>query len=497
MAGIDATIISNGLKPQQPRGLETVGRLQTIQQGVLQNRLLGQEVGGKEALGRAVTANTDKETGETDWDKAAADLSQDPQGAFKIPEFAASVLERKAKEIANETAKAGLTKAQLETSQAKFKAVGDWAAMVAAAGSKDPAALTPQSIIGSAKTNLLDAGFINAADESEREQLLAVMSQFGTDPKQNAEILKRVFLQSNATTEGINLALGAATQVDRGPEIVTQRTAPLTGETEVLSTMQKGRTPSETAALVQRYNPATKQMEMVPSGQIIGDMPGSAPPIAVASAPPLGVAEGASASAAGSVKQAQDLSVAADAVPAQQAALKNIRDVVDSFKPGAKTNWIYAAKALATQMGIAPPQMKDEVAAQEEFNKLATQFINQQVGALGGTGTDSKLESATKGTPNEFMSKEGIKNVTSLMMGLNDATLAKNTAWQKWLSSGNGPESYGKFASQFNAIYNPRVFQSVYMDDKQKALMLGNMTAKERTQFQKDWATAKAAGWIK
>lgn len=496
MAGIDASIIS-GLKVPQNNPLETVGKLQGIQQGALQNRLLGQEIGGKEALGRAVTANTNAETGETDWDKAAGALSQDAQGAFKLPEFAAQVLDRKAKEIANATAAANLTQAQLKTSQAKYAALGDWATAAAASGSRDPNGLTPESLMGGIKSGLIDTGIIDVKNPQERDQLLAVASQFGPDPKANMELLKRLILQTRATTEGIGMVMGAPTQVDRGPEIVIKQTSPLTGETVTDAVIPKGRTPSETAALVDVYDPVTKQMVKKPSGQIIGDMPGNAAPISVASAPPLGVAEAETAAATKGVEQAEALRAAADAVPNQQGALKNIRDTVDSFKPGAKTNWIYAAKAMATQLGIAPPQMKDEVAAQEEFNKLATQFINQQIGALGGTGTDSKLESATKGTPNEFMSKEGIQNVTSLMMGLNEATLAKNAAWQKWLDSGKSPGSYGQFQTQFNAIYNPRVFQSQFMTDKQKSLMMNNMTAAERKQFQKDWTTAKSVGWIK
>lgn len=496
MAGIDASIIGK-LDIPKVDPLATVGKLQGLQQGMLQNRLLGQEIGGKEALGRAVTANTDAASGETDWDKAAGALSQDPQGAFKLPEFAAQVLDRKAKEIANATAKSGLTRAQLETSEKKYKAVGDWAASVAAAGSKDPNALTSQAIVGSAKAGLIDSGFINVQDPAERDQLLSVMSQFGNDPKANAEILKRVFLQSHATSEGVAMALGSPAQVDTGQQILTKQTAPLTGETTLNSVVDKVRSPSETAALVQKWNPVTKAYDTVDSGSLMGDAPKGQNAVSFQSGPALGQAEAETAAAGASVKQADDLRKRSDAVPDQQAALKNIRDTVDSFKPGAKTNWIYAAKALATQLGIAPPQMRDEVAAQEEFNKLATQFINQQVGALGGTGTDSKLESATKGTPNEFMSKEGIQNVTSLMMGLNDATVQKNAAWQKWLDSGKSPGSYGQFQTQFNAIYNPRVFQSAYMTDKQKAAMVGNMTPDERKQFQKDWTTAKAAGWIK
>ena len=194
------------------------------------------------------------------------------------------------------------------------------------------------------------------------------------------------------------------------------------------------------------------------------------------------------------VQQALD---ADKATPEVKAALKNIRDTVGGFTPGSKTNYIYGAKALATQLGVATPQVKDEVAAQEEFNKLATQFINQQVGQLGGTGTDAKLESARHGTPNEFMSSQGIQNVTSLMMGLEDAVAAKNTAWEKWQAAGNGPASYPKFVEQYNKLYDPRVFQSQYMDAKQRATMLKGMTKDEQAEFRKNWTAAKKFGWIK
>jgi hypothetical protein len=147
-------------------------------------------------------------------------------------------------------------------------------------------------------------------------------------------------------------------------------------------------------------------------------------------------------------------------------------------------------------MGAKIPEVTEGVAGQEEFNKLATQFINAQVGALGGTGTDSKLDSAMKGTPNEFMSKMGIQNVTSLMLGLEDATAAKAAAWQKWLSSGKGAETYGQFQTQFNKLYDPRVFQAQYMTDKQRQLMLSSMTKDERAKYQNAFIFAQKAGWM-
>jgi len=209
-----------------------------------------------------------------------------------------------------------------------------------------------------------------------------------------------------------------------------------------------------------------------------------------------GVSEAAGAAAEGSARQAQGLMEAADRVPTNKAALTNIRDSLATFTPGPKANWTYMIGALAQQLGVAPPKVTEGIAGQEEFNKLATQFINAQVGALGGTGTDSKLESARHGSPNEFMSKLGVTNVTSLMLGLEDATAAKATAWQKWLSAGNGPDTYGKFQTQFNSLYDPRVFQAQYMNDAQKTAMLKGMNKDDRAKFEKAWTFAQKAGWL-
>jgi hypothetical protein len=209
-----------------------------------------------------------------------------------------------------------------------------------------------------------------------------------------------------------------------------------------------------------------------------------------------GVGEAASAAGAASAKSAQGLMEAADRAPQTKAALANMRDALTTFQPGPKANWTQMVGALATQLGVAPPKVVEGVAGQEEFAKLATQFIGNQMSALGGSGTDSNLATAAKASPNEFMSREGIMGVTNLMLGLEDATLAKNGAWQKWLGAGNGPESYGKFQTEFNRYYNPRVFQSVYMNDKQRATMLQNMSKVDRERFQKDWTFAKKAGWI-
>jgi hypothetical protein len=483
MPEIDASIPLRAV-PQPYDPLATVGKVQGVQQGILQNRLLGQQIGGKEALGAAITAATDPATGQTDWQKGLGLLAGNPKGAFAVPELAASVQDRQLKDL-------GIDQAQLELAGKRWTKVGDTAGSLLA--DKEP--LTRDGVIKILSDNLVGSGMFND------QQSIGMLTNFvQTLPNDDAGIrakLNQVYLQSGMTAERIAALRGTPTNVDTGGNIVNQSVSPLTGEVSVNGAITKGRSPSEKAALVSVYDPATQSTQLVPSGALVGDAaPGMAKGPVAQAGPALGEAEGASGAAAGAVQQAQALRVTAEKVPEVKAALSNIRDQLGKFQPGPKANWTYQLGALSQMLGVAPPKVTEGVAAQEEFNKLATQFINSQVGALGGSGTDAKLESARHGSPNEFMSKEGIVNVTNLMLGLNDALGAKNEAWQRWLDAGNGPESYGKFQTQFNKIYNPRVFQSVYMTDAQRQNMMSRMSKDERTQFQKDWTTAKKAGWL-
>lgn len=467
--------------------LATIQGLNTAQQGILQNKLLGQEVAGKIAKGKAFQAAINAETGAFDPVAAMKNLGSSEDGAQFAGEFAEQVQKIR-------TATAQGKGAEIDALGKKLDFAANWVLGMLADEKGTP--ITPEVFKEKFTAELLPSGLYTSKED--QAEIGAMYAQMGPDPRRNAEVLKAFVQRAKPTTMAIELTRGPITMQETGPAIVPTRVNPNTMEVQTGTPIMKGLTPESSAELVEVIDPVTQERYKVTKGSLLapgGDLAGGGR-VQTSLAP--GVAEGATGAAAKAVEQLANLRTAAEAVPENKAALLTIRDTLQSFTPGPKANWTYLAGAMAQQLGVAPPKVTEGVAGQEEFNKLTTQFINRQLSNIGGGGTDSKLESAAKGSPNDFMSKLGIENVTSLMLGLEDATAAKNAAWERWSASpGNGPQTYPKFVEQFNRIYNPRVFQSQYMSDSQKAMMLKGMSDKEKAQFDKDWKTAFKAGWIK
>jgi hypothetical protein len=175
---------------------------------------------------------------------------------------------------------------------------------------------------------------------------------------------------------------------------------------------------------------------------------------------------------------ASELQTANNEAPATKAIIGNLENESKNFTSGSGADYKRLAKnfALSNAPGLIPPSMKEKgaffdpesLASQEGFNKNIYNLVQSQFKALGGTGTDSKLESASHTSPSELMSQVGVKNILSLLKGNQDAIQAKTKAWNDWQKAGNGPQTYPQFADSFNANFDPRVYQFKYMTPEQR-----------------------------
>ena len=137
------------------------------------------------------------------------------------------------------------------------------------------------------------------------------------------------------------------------------------------------------------------------------------------------------------------------------------------------------------------------IASQEQFNKFSNLVAQSQFKALGGTGTDSKLNSASSTSPNEYLSSQGNKGIIQFLKGMQDAVQAKDKAWADWQAAGKGgPETFAAFSRDFNKNFDPRVFQFKYMTPEERQKVFSKMPEAERKQFSKDATRARLEGWV-
>lgn len=214
-----------------------------------------------------------------------------------------------------------------------------------------------------------------------------------------------------------------------------------------------------------------------------------------------GVAQAAVSTAENSAKLGNELVAAANQAPITEGILQNLDKTLGEFTSGPGADWTRVGKAfvnttlpkgLAEKVGFDPKS----IASQEEFNKQAYNLAQSQFQALGGTGTDAKLNSTMSTSPSELLSKEGNKGIIQILRGNNDALKAKSKAWNAWKKT-NGEDSYGEFSEQFNENFNPRVFQIKYVPAKDRQSWYQAMSPEDRRQFEKAAKYAKEQKWLR
>lgn len=226
----------------------------------------------------------------------------------------------------------------------------------------------------------------------------------------------------------------------------------------------------------------------------------------ISGAPAAGLAPGVGAAATKTAETSADLgnalTTAANEVPQTRAILDNLERTLKDFTPGPGADYKRIAKAFANT--VLPESWQKEgsildpksVSSQEEFNKLAYNLAQNQFQALGGTGTDAKLNSTMHTSPNELMSKNGVQGVIQLLKGNTDALAVKAKAWNAWKKV-HGEESYSDFSDDFNQNFNPRVFQFKYVPKTDRQKWYAAMSPEERRSFEEAASYALAKGWIK
>lgn len=477
MADIDTSTYP---KAKNTSPLETMSGFANLQSVMNQNRLFQQEFQSKLGLSKIYKNAIDSKTGQLDPSKL--DFN-DPDVTMGLPQAYQNSQEAQQRNINIDTS-------QLENQRKHWEAVGTFMAPLVAPG-KNP---TSQDVLH----QLAAANAAGLAGQDEMAKVWSTLPRTQDGRIDEGKIpawSQQMMLNLMSRQEQINAVLPSPQMINTGQRQVPMR-YPAFGQPSQAGPAIQNQLPPST----QVFNPQSNQMQFVgPGGGQGGGSPaaGGGQGGGMAAAPPLGAPEAAAVDASFGAKQGTELQSMADNVPARKALLGNLEGALGQFTSGPGQNWKMVAKAFANANSpFGAVFDAKSIASQEEFNKQAVQLAQQQFQALGGTGTDSKLDSAMHTSPNDALSKLGNKGIIAMLKGNEDAIGAKNQAWQSFKQQ-NGPQSYGTFSAQFNKSYDPRVFQSQYLTPDDNKKMLSGMTKNEQKSFLNSYRTALGNGWVK
>ena len=489
---LDPSIITNGVP--QNNLMAQISQASQAKNLLLQNQSNQAELVGRQAIGQAIANHTNNLTGAVDYDGARAELAQNPNASFVLPQFDQMSL-------ANQTAQQGLSSATSTAQQGQVdahraalglitnglqRALQDPTITDKALHSYGADIYSDQTLSPQLQGAMVDdfskfmAGLPPEADQDGRRKYIQGFAA-------QALTAQQAFEQNNPTPQAVNT--GGQTQFVASSGLV----APHTVGQPLQNTMTQGE--SVTPAYTQ-YNQATGQNEIVTKADAAQAAATGQPAKGIVTSPSAGDLAAQTTEGTGNAQQALALQNRAGQVPQNKALLDNMRGELQNFKTGSTSEWQQSAERFANSVSpIGALFDPSKIASQEDFNKQAVQLAQSQFQALGGTGTDAKLNSTMHTSPSTALSNMGNNQIMALLEGNEDAIKVQNQAWQNYKQQ-NGADSYGQFQAKFSNVFDPRVFQYQYLQPSEQQAMLKAMSKMELTQFDAHMNVAKKAGWV-
>lgn len=471
--------------------------LQTLA-GATQLRGVQQQQKANVAASQAYKDATDPVTGQIDYNRLTAALSQGP-AAYNLPQIQAQV---------NEARNSALNydKGTLELAQKRTDMLSGGFGSLLASGN-----ITPQAVMQIASQGIKMGLFTP-------EDAVSFTSDMPTDPAQLSNWAKQKYVGFSTNADRLKTLMPQQQVINTGAQQVVANFDPLTGRNTGQNTIFNNQLSPEAASTpTQVFDPNSNTLRNVTREQFVGmaenggapqgqagalgtgrinSQPGQPSAPGLQAAPALGSAEAAQVVGKGAAESSLALQAQSDNAPQAIYQLQNMRAALGDISTGPNADWQGKAQALALQvapgvsqkLGIDP----QKVASLEEFKKFSTQLA-QSVAAQLGEGTDSKLASAVAANPNSSLSKLGNEQIIDVLIATQRATQAKNSAWQ---ASGLPPEQYNKFSGQWNKDVDPRLFTLQDMPREKAIAMRNSLKPSEQKAFDASYNRAVQQGLI-
>lgn len=476
MADVDTSTYPK-LKNNNP--LEMVSGFANLQNTLNQNKLFQQQFQTNKAVSNIYKQAINPD-GTIDQEKLTSLLASDPNASYGLPQAYQGSQEATKRNIDIDIAK-------VNQAMTHLTATAGYLAPLIKPGSTS-------NDVASALAHASANGLINPENAGKIWSSLPRGQNGQIDESRIPMWAQQQQLQVMDAQQRLQAMHPAPTQIDTGSNIQLMN-LPQVGQPSLAGTIQKGLPPTTPVF------PAGGGQPIYAGSSGGGGMPGAGggggQGGGVAAANPPGFEGAANTAGAFSANQGNTLQGRADRTMDNKAILGNLESELGTagFTTGPGTESVAKfAKFVNAQTGSN--FRAEGLAAREQFNKLAGMLAQSQFQALGGTGTDAKLDATTLTSPNSELSKMGNKGIIALLKGNEDAISAKNQAWQQWQQQ-HGPQSYGQFQTQFNKSYDPRVFQTQYLDYADRKKMLTGLTQQEKNQLHGAFVTARQNGWIK
>lgn len=476
---IDPSIALN-VKPTQALAnpFEQAGQVANLQNALLTNRVNNQALSANQATSEAIKGATDPNTGQVDWGKAQGTISQGP-GAYNLPQFAAQVQQQKNAQLDNQVK-------QLEYATKRQGAAANLVGGLLTNPKFGKADLSGE-VISSVQNGLQSGVFGDPGDPESTKAAARYIAELPSDPQQQAVWLKNHYLTAADGFQKLSSLLPQNQTIDSGGSVNVFNRDPITGQLTQTTQVNKSLTPGELSSNVEVIDPNTGAKGVITKARQLGingpgnsgsgytgrydsgqggDQGGFTPTGLSPAAQSAQSSAGANAATA-----SQGLSNEVNGAPVRINSLQEARDKlanIDTGKGAASFNeakQYIATNPLLTDIAQKAGLDINKVNNFAEFNKIVTQYANQTSAGLG-TGTNDRLNATIAGNANTNMPNAANKYVLTKAIAAEQYRSALNDAWQ---NSGNSPEKFNQFLSQWNKNVPVEVFAYNAMSPEQRA----------------------------
>jgi hypothetical protein len=211
---------------------------------------------------------------------------------------------------------------------------------------------------------------------------------------------------------------------------------------------------------------------------------------------PIGQPPGESETQTESAKRASQLQASGATTAQTHADLQNLKDLSKAFAIGGPTAELEIRLAQVGQrLGLPTTLTSKQLAAGEEFNKIANAFsVNQTKGFYG---SDAALHAVVGSNPNLSTSALGREGVIDMLAGNQDAIDTLRNEWLKARQQGIPANAHDRWMNDAAKNIDPRLFQFNRLSPQGQRTFWGQLDPTEIPTFKAKYMAAVKNGWVK